>query len=180
MAQEFICCLSKPSSSSAMFVLLLSPRTRTTPPCTSSSSPSPESVFQHSEQPCEDQRPQQSCASTEMPLLTGYEPNRIAEDREYRHLTGDGQFTEHEDLRVRLFSYHQSIIASTYDSPENIAMPLESDFDDEQLRHLLASPLYLQERGASAERSKVYHSEQVNLVSSSSQDPISTRRPVAL
>ena len=56
----------------------------------------------------------------------------------------------------------------------------ESDLDDEQLRALLASPLYLQEREASAERSQVHHSERENLMSSSSQDPISTGKPVAL
>ena len=67
-----------------------------------------------------------------------------------------------------------------YDSAESIATPLESDFDDEQLRALLASPLFLQERGASAERSQVYHSERENLMSSSSEDQISTGKPVAL
>ena len=56
----------------------------------------------------------------------------------------------------------------------------DSDLDDEQLRALLASPLYLQEREANAERSQVYHSERENLMSSSSQDPISTGKPVAL
>ena len=55
-------------------------------------------------------------------------------------------------------SFHQSITASTNDSAENIATPLpESDVDDEQLRALVASPLYLQEREGNAERSKVYH-----------------------
>ena len=78
----------------------LTPRTGTP------SSPFPESVFQHSEQPCEDRRPQQSGALTEQPPLTGCEPNRIAEDWDYRHCTGDGQFTEHEDLRVRPLSFH--------------------------------------------------------------------------
>ena len=155
MAQEFTCCLLKPSSSSAMFVLLSSPRTHTTTPCTSSSSPFPESVFQHSEQPFEDQRPQQSGALTQLPPLTGYEPNRTAEDWDYRYLTRDGQFTELEDLRVRLLFFHQSITASTYDSAESIATCQESDFDDEQLRDLLASPLYIPEQGASAERSQV-------------------------
>ena len=43
--------------------------------------------------------------------LTRYEPNRFAEDRDFRHFTGDGQFTELEDLRVRPLSVHQSIIA---------------------------------------------------------------------
>ena len=69
---------------------------------------------------------------------------------------------------------------STYDSSESIVTPAESDFDGEELRALLVSPLYLQERGASAERSQVYHSERENLMSSSSQDPTSTRKPVAV
>ena len=73
-------------------------------------------------------------------------------------------------------------LASTYDSAESIVTPpLDSDLDDEQIRVLLASPLYLQEREANAERSQVYHSEPENLMSSSSQDPIrngETRRVV--
>ena len=83
----------------------------------------------------------------------GHEPNWIAGDWDHRHFTEDGQFTEHEDLRVTPSAFHQSITASSYDSAESIATHPESDFDDEQLRALLASPLYLQERGASAERS---------------------------
>ena len=151
-------------------------------PCTSSSSPFPESVFQHTERHCEDQRPQQSGALTQLQPLTGYESNRIAEDlgnRHNRHFTGNGQFTEHEDLRVRLLSFHGSIIASTCDSADRIATPKESDFDHEQLRDLLASQLYLQERGASAARSQVYHFERENMMSSSSQDPTSTVNLVA-
>ena len=96
----------------------LTPRTGTP------SSPFPESVFQQPEQPCENQRPQQSGTLTELPPLTVYEPDQIAEDRDYRHFTGDGQFTEHEDLRFRPLSFlHQSIIASTYDSAESIVTP---------------------------------------------------------
>ena len=42
-------------------------------------------------------------------------------------------------------------MTSTHDAAESIATPLlESDLDDEQIRNLLASPLYLQEREASA------------------------------
>ena len=79
-----------------------------------------------------------------------------------------------------MLSFHLSIMASTYDLAESIATPPpESDFDDEQLRALLASPRHLQEREASAQRSQVYHSERENLMSSSSQDPISTGTPVA-
>ena len=70
--------------------------------------------------------------------------------------------------------------ASTYDSAECIATPPEYNLDDEQIRAPLASSLYQQEREASAERSQVYHSERENLMSSSSQDPISTGKPVAL
>ena len=67
------------------------------------------------------------------------------------HFTEDGQFAEHEDLRVKPLSFHQSTIASTYDSAESIATLPDSDLDDEQIRALLASPLYLQEREANAE-----------------------------
>ena len=48
-------------------------------------------------------------------LFSGYEPNRLAEDWDYKHLTEDKQLTELEDLRVKPLSYHQSITASTYD-----------------------------------------------------------------
>ena len=58
--------------------------------------------------------------------------------------------------------------------------PPGSDLDDEQVRALLASPLCLQDREENAERSRVYHSERENLMSSSSQDPTSTGNPVAL
>ena len=83
---------------------------------------------------------------------------------------------EHEDLRVKPLFFHRPSITSTYDSAESIATPPpESDLDDEQIRALLTSPLYLQQREASAERSQVYHSARENLMSScSSQDPIST------
>ena len=104
--------------------------------------------------------------------FTGYEP---------KHLAEDNQLAEHEVLRVKPLFFHQPSIASTYDSAEGIVTPpLDSDWNDEQIRALLASPLYLQEREANAERSQVYHSARENLMSSSSQDPISTGRPVAL
>ena len=60
-------------------------------------------------------------------------------------------------------------------------MPPEADLDDEQIRALLASPRYLPERKASAERSQLYHSEREGLLSSSSQSLnfIGTGKPVA-
>ena len=90
-------------------------------------------------------------------------------------------FTEIED-RVKSLTYNQSFPSSTQDSPESIATPQEADFDDEQLRAPLASPLKIQEREASAERAQVYHSERESLVSSSSRDPkpVGTGKPVAV
>ena len=144
--------------------------------------PSPvlQPVSQHSELPCGDQRSQQRGALMETPPLAGYGLNRIAEDRDSRRFAGDGQFTGLQDLRVRPLSFHQSIIASTYESAESSATHPEADLDDEQLRVLLASPLYLQERGASAERLHVCRCERENSMSSSSQDPTSTGKPVAV
>ena len=110
-------------------------------------------------------------SSPELPPLTGYEPSGIADDQEDMHFTEDEQFNELEEIRVRLWYFHQSIVSSTQDSAESNATPQEADFDDEQLRALLASPLYLQERGGSAERSQVCHSERESLMSSSSRDP---------
>ena len=132
---------------------------------------------------CEDPLPPQGGASAELPPPTGYEPNgivdnQIVDNQENRHLTEDDQIIED---RVKSLSYNQSFLPSTHDSAESIATPPESDFDDEQLRALLASPLYLQERGASAERSQGYHSERESLMSSSSQDPTTggTGKPVS-
>ena len=52
---------------------------------------------------------------------------------------------------------------------ESIApSPPESHLDGEQVRALLASLLYLQEREANADRSQIYHSERENSVLSSS------------
>ena len=74
-------------------------------------------------------------------------------------------------LRVmsNLLPHNQSLLSSTQDSIESVAMPQEADLDDEQIRSLLASPRYLPEREASAERSQVYHSEREGSMSSSSQ-----------
>ena len=54
---------------------------------------------------------------------------------------------ENEDLCVKPLIFHRPRTTSTYGSAESIATPPpDSDFDDEQIRALLASPLYLQER----------------------------------
>ena len=97
---------------------------------------------------CHDSRPLQRGPCPELPPLKGYEPNRIVLDHEKNmHFTEDDQITELED-RVKPLSYNQSFLPSTYDPAESIATPPESDFDDEQLRALVASPVSQQERGA--------------------------------
>ena len=122
-------------------------------PCTRTSSypsarPTSTSPTFHSSDinPCHD--PQQASIGymAGVRTFTGYEPKDLAEK---------------DDLCVKPMFFHRPIITSTYDSAERIATPPpESDLDNEQIRALLASPLYLQEREreASADRSQVYHS----------------------
>ena len=72
-------------------------------------------------------------------------------------------------------------MTSTCDSAESIAtLPPESDLDDEQIRDMLASPLYLQEKEASADQPQVYHSCRENSESSSSRYRASAVRPAAV
>ena len=71
---------------------------------------------------------------------TGYEPKDLAEN---------------DDLCVKPVFFHRPSISWTYDSAENIATPPpDSDLDDEQIRALLASRLYLKGREASADRKR--------------------------
>ena len=63
---------------------------------------------------------------------------------------------------------------------EHYTPPPESDVDGEQKRDMLASPLYLQEREASADPPRVYHSCRENSVSSSSRFRPSAERPAAV
>ena len=106
---------------------------------------------------------------TDPELRTGREPNMtvdnaIVTEQETEHSTEESQIPEIEDK----FSlpYNQSFLSSTQVSIENLAMPQEADLDDEQRRALLASPRYMPEREASAERSQIYQSlflEEVNI-----------------
>ena len=82
---------------------------------------------------------------TESDLLTGYEPNGLS-----TALT------------------RSSLKQKSQNSMESLATRQEADLDDEQIRALLASPRYLPEREASAERSQNYHSGREGLMSSSS------------
>ena len=86
---------------------------------------------------------------------TGYEPEDLTR--------------EDTSKLVKPMFFHRPSMTSTCDSAESIATPPpESDLDNEQIRKMLASPLYLQEREASADRSRVYYSFRKNSVSSSS------------
>ena len=108
----------------------------------------------HGDLPCADlSNVFRSLAETHPP--TGYEPKYLTE--------------EHNFILVKPMFFHGPSMTSTYESAESIAtLPAESDWDDEQIRNMLASPLYLQEREVSADRSRLYHSSRENSVSSSS------------
>ena len=95
-------------------------------------------------------------------------------------------------IGVKSLSYNQSLIHSEYDSAENIA---DSDLEDEQLRKMLVSPLYIQKRErdfdssrkhrasgkhdamvvqkteATAQRTQADHSRRESLMSSSFREP---------
>ena len=163
--------------------------------------------------PCED--PRQSGGSTQIPSLTGYEPKVIEPEdlgprrvETNRNLGTDPYQTQErimgdnypnpiaEDMdefgKVGVeMSCIQSQMHSDYDSAESIA---DSDFEDGELRKLLASPRYIQgredhessrrptasgkpeavriqKRGASARRTQADHSRRESLMSSSSQEP---------
>ena len=93
--------------------------------------------------------------------------NPIVTEQEIGHSTEESQIPEIEEKCS--VHHNQSLLSSTQDSVESLAMPQEADLDDEQIRALSASPRYLPKREASAERSQIYHSEREGLLSSSSQ-----------
>ena len=121
--------------------------------------------------PCADPRNPQEVAVILNNFLT-----RAQQDRRQP----DHQWTGERDLHWRRWDYwnwgssqsfvlQQVILVFNPRPAESIATPQEADFDDEQIRALLASPRYLVKREASAERWQVHHSESESLMSSSSQ-----------
>ena len=93
--------------------------------------------------PCHDPEQASIGYMADVPPTTGYESKDLQEN---------------DDLCVKPLFLHRPSIPSTYDSAEGIATPPpESDLDDEQISVLLGSPLHLQERETSADRSQVYH-----------------------
>ena len=96
---------------------------------------------------------------------TGYEPKDLSEVY---------------NIMVKPMFFHRPSMTLTYVSGESIGtLPPESDLDDDQIRNMLVSPLYLQVREAGADRHRVYHSFRENSVSSSSHFRESAGKPDA-
>ena len=83
---------------------------------------------------------------------------------------------EDNPVQVKQMFFHRPSMTSPYDFAESIATPPpESDLDDEQVRTMQASPLYLQ----CCDRPRVFHSlRRENSVSSSSHFRESAEKPV--
>ena len=135
----------------------------------STRTPTPTSLLfpSHEDDHCDDPRHGATYGQlAESNVPTGYQPNDL---------------TELDNIEVTPIFFHRPSVTSTHDSAESIAAPPpEPDLDDEQIQNMLASPLYLQEREASADRSRVYHSVRENSVSSLSRFRASAERPAAV
>ena len=86
---------------------------------------------------------------------TSYEPKRAVDkpiviEQEIQHSIEESQIAEIEDK----FSLpcNQSLLSSTQDSTESLASLKKQTWTTNKIRALLASPRYLPEREASAER----------------------------
>ena len=115
----------------------------------------PRSLFtssSHGYYPCADSSNASFSLMPESTSPTGYEPNCLIEDN-------SKDLNEMTSMEIKPMFFHRPSLTSTYGSAESVATPTpESDLDDDQIRNLLASPLYLQEREACFDRSRVYHS----------------------
>ena len=119
---------------------------------------------------CED--PRQDGTSTEFHSSTGYEPNRIELNRDL--VNPQNQIIDDQDdieeFGVKPLFYSQSLTHSAYDSAEGIATPPDLDLEDEQLRKMLASPLYLREREENEGQARAHHSGGETLMIHSSRN----------
>ena len=134
-------------------------------------------MFTHPFIHCEDLR--QDGTSTEFHSSTGHEPKRIELNRilvKPQNQIIDDQ-DDIEEIGVKPLSYSQSLVHSAYDSTESIATP--SDFEDEQLRKMLASPLKIREREENERQARAYHSERESFVIHSSRNPEVPEKPDA-
>ena len=121
----------------------------------------------HGDLPCADPSNVSFGPVAETHSPTGYEPRDLTEE--------DNSFL------VKPMFFQSPSRTSTYDSGESIATSApELDLDDEQIRNMLESPLYLQEREVTADRSRVHHSFEEPSVSSSSHFRESARKPAVM
>ena len=137
-------------SHSLLFPYLTSSAHSTRTPTSTSLFPS------HGDDHCDDPRPGATFGRpADSNTLTGYEPNDLI---------------EMNNTEVTPIFFHRPSVTSTYDSVESTATPPpESDLDDEQMRDMLALPLLLQKREASADQPPLYHTYRENSVSSLSR-----------
>ena len=126
-----------------------------TPSRTSSTSPTTWTPTVNYEQTCAPLQVQSIGSMADMDAPTGYEPN---------------QFTETTAVDPSQSFFHE--LNMIYGYAESVELPpLDLKISDEQSTELLGSPLFSQEREASADRSQVYHSQRENLVFDSSRNP---------
>ena len=64
-----------------------------------------------------------------------------------------------EEIGVKKLSNSESLVHSTYDWAESTATPPDFDLDDDQLRKMPASPLYIRKREENEGQAQAYHSE---------------------
>ena len=152
----------------------------TSPVLHSSTSPTPDLLSTHPFTHCK--HPRQGGTSTEYQPLTGYEPRRVELNRTPVQPIKSGNFDDQDDvgeIGVKPLSYSQSLIHSAYDSAESIAIPPDSELEDEQLRKMLASPLCTEVSGKPdtesvqkrrAQRTPANHSRRESLMSNSSPE----------
>ena len=82
-------------------------------------------------------------------------------------------------LSVKRLSCSQSLVHSACDTAESIATLPDWDLEDEQLRKMLASPLYIREREENGGQARAYHSERECLMVQSSRNPEVSGKPDA-
>ena len=80
-------------------------------------------------------------------------------------------------LEVTSF-FHGSNVKTVYNLGDNDAKYPDADIDDEHTWNSLASPLYLQERKATASLLQVYHSQRESLFQRAQPCSVSVGRPV--
>ena len=141
----------------------------------SSSSPNPDLLSTHPRIHRED--PRRIGTSTELHSSTGCEPKRIELNRilvNPQNQTIDDQ-DDIEEIGVKPLSHSQSLIHSADDSAESIATPHDSDFEDEQLRKMLASPLRNERK--MKDKTRAYHSKRESLMINSFRNSEVSGRP---